>query len=861
MRLDPKRSARASFLVALLAGLGPWLAPRAFGQAAQRPGVLVEREAGLSRLRLPEGQAFHQTSAAVEDARSIAIPGGDGLLALWSERGAEGGVPHYALSLDGRSFARARATSYELHLVRARFDPLRGEPDFGDSPLVGGGELWIVQFVAPPIEAFDEALVALGASVHHFVPMHGRIVRMPSELVRAVAELPFVRWVGPYHPEYRLEPYLLEKLRDDRASPALRYQIQVLERGPRQKQLVAERIEASGGRIEALIPEGFLLEATLAPELLAAVASMDEVLFVDRWTPNEEDLNLVRSVGGADFLTGLTGYTGRDVRGEVMDSNVRATHVAFQSNPILFHGPNGGDSSHGTQVMGCVFGDGASQPQARGILPDGQPIFADHAYLTNRYAHTQQLLQAPYFAVFQTNSWGGSLTTSYTTTSAQMDDILFAFDIVILQSQSNSGSQLSRPQAWAKNILSVGAVNHQNTAALGDDAWSGTGSIGPAADGRIKPDLCFWYDSIWTTSNSSDTAYSTGFGGTSAATPCTAGYLGLVQEMWSEGLFGNTPSGSSVFERRARAATARALLVNGARQYGFSGTGHDLTRTHQGWGLPDVQRIYERRERTFVVDGGLPLRMLESASYELEVEPGESLLAATLCYIDPSGTTSASIHRINDLSLRVSSPGGLTYWGNNGLLAGSWSTPGGGSNTKDVLEQVLVQNPQAGTWRFEVLADELNQDAWLGTPERDATFSLVVSGVLRAPPCPQPSSYCAPSPGSGGSLPLLGHAGSVSIAANDFRLLVTGGAPSRFAMPLWSAAPANLGLPGATLCIAAPYQRGDIVQLDLFGDGELPIDISGRTPGQREYFQVWIRDAAGSTTFALSDALEVGYCD
>ena len=80
-----------------------------------------------------------------------------------------------------------------------------------------------------------------------------------------------------------------------------------------------------------------------------------------------------------------------------------------------------------------------------------------------------------------------------------MDDIIWRLDIAIAQSQSNAGTQSSRPQAWAKNIISVGGVYHFNTLSTADDAWSGGASIGPAADGRIKPDVSYWYDSIFTT--------------------------------------------------------------------------------------------------------------------------------------------------------------------------------------------------------------------------------------------------------------------------------------------------------------------------------------------------------------------------
>ena len=44
------------------------------------------------------------------------------------------------------------------------------------------------------------------------------------------------------------------------------------------------------------------------------------------------------------------------------------------------------------------------------------------------------------------------LDGDYTTISAEMDDLLFIYDIAIAQSQSNAGNRSSRPQAWAKNV-------------------------------------------------------------------------------------------------------------------------------------------------------------------------------------------------------------------------------------------------------------------------------------------------------------------------------------------------------------------------------------------------------------------------
>jgi hypothetical protein len=98
-----------------------------------------------------------------------------------------------------------------------------------------------------------------------------------------------------------------------------------------------------------------------------------------------------------------------------------------------------------------------------------------------------------------------------------------------------------------------------------------------------------------------------------------------------------------------------------------------------------------------------------------------------MIYADPGGTTSSSQHRINDLTLKVTSPSNVVYWGNNGLLGGNWSTSGGSPNTVDTVENVFIQNPEAGPWTIEVLADEINQDGHVETPQMDADFALIIS--------------------------------------------------------------------------------------------------------------------------------------
>ncbi len=715
---------RTVILVTILALTG-LLSPRT--GACDGPALEVRNHGGTYTVGLVGGEPFHSTPGPVINQSLVAIPGAEVLVATWQEPGRDGElVPWYAISSDG-SFLVVRPTSYDLSLRYASFDPLSQAPTIVSALTArADSRLFIVQFVTQPLAEYRAAIVELEGRILHFLAHHAYIVEMSAEAKARVEALPFVRWVGPYHPAYKLEEVLLADL-ETGASSGQPYHIQVSDGSYAQKTVVAGRIAELGGILDSLFEGGSLLAATLTGEQLLAIVCMDEVFFVDRRLPQRLYMNNVRSDGGADYVESVGGFTGEGVRGEVMDGGLLTTHQAWQYPPLIHGGGPLDVDFHGTLVYGICFGDGTGNASGRGLLPDAQGIFAVQSF-GNRYGHISELVSDPYFAVFQTNSWGYCCTTSYGTQSMEIDEIIFDTDIIVLQAQANEGTRLSDVSAWAKNNVSVGGINHLDTLTRTDDYWGYSGSTGPAEDGRIKPDLAYWYDWILTPGN--DGGYYPYMGGTSAATPITAGHFGLMFEMWSAGVFGNPvdPDGS-VFDNRPHAATAKALMINSARPYAFSGPTDDLTRVHQGWGLANVQNLYDLRDQMFIINETDVLSNLGSTTHQLRVTAGTPAFKATMVYLDPPGTTASIQHRINDLTLIVTSPSGTIYYGNNGLLDGNLSVPGGSANTLDTVENVCIVDPEAGLWDVEVRADEINQDSHMETHAIDADYALVVTGV------------------------------------------------------------------------------------------------------------------------------------
>lgn len=675
------------------------------------------------------GFAVYADKVVKSDRQLIQLPGSPAKVLLTQNS--------YRVSLDGVSYSRDLPLRNEIRFRGLTFDPLVNPPQMtalsGMKKAEDGVRLYIVQCLTQAFEPFQKEISGVGGEICGTLPDHALVVLMNDSVKTSVEGMPFVRWVGHYDPAFKLEQGLDTKLSGIAAKNPNRFSLWLVKKN--KGEAVAAYIESVGGTVK-LKGKGRRMEAELDQNQLNLVASHAFVQYMDRWTPKEEDMNIVRQITGADYVETVQGYSGQGVRAEACDGGLRTTHVDFQANPPLIHAGNSSSTSHGTPVTGIVFGDGTGNSDARGMIPDAeQPIFASYSAFSDRYVHTQELVNpaGSYRAVFQTNSWGNTRTFFYTTISAEMDEIIFDLDILITQSQSNAGNQDSRPQAWAKNIVSVGGFRHYDTLSTGDDCWCGSASIGPADDGRIKPDLWHFYDYTLAPYYTSDTSY-TQFGGTSGATPITAGHFGLMFQMWGDGVFNGGPGQArDVFDYRPHFSTAKALMIHSAWQFPFSGTSHDKTRMHQGWGMPDVQSLYDLAAAhnwgfPILIDESAVIAPLETHSYTLTVD-GTEPLRATLVYADPAGVPNSGVHRINDLSLKVTAPNGTTvYWGNNGLDVGNWSTSGGSANTIDTVENVYIQNPASGTWTIEVLGSEIVQDGHVETPALDADYALIASG-------------------------------------------------------------------------------------------------------------------------------------
>lgn len=607
-----------------------------------------------------------------------------------------------------------------IKLKSINFDPIKEDPYIPEKlRLSEQNGYFLVQCKGAIQSEWLDNLKILGVTILGYVPDYAYVVHMDVVLKNIVEQLPFIRWIGYYHPFYKISPDLSSK------AGIVELNVMVFKTGDETNLFrVISGIESLKGVITYNGTDNSIIRTKIDASKIDAIASLPEVAWIDEYTEPEALMDNIRSFTGADMLH-LNGYDGSGIVGEVKDNGFDPNHPDFVGQIAGIDG-SPPVRAHGTATFGIVFSSGTNSATAKGMLPGAQGVFAH--WSVPRITSVSNLVNN-WGGVFQSNSWSSGFPNGqYTSFSEDNDQAVFDYDVTMLYAAGNGGgAQTITQDAAAKNVIAVGGILHYDNADRTDDNHiaGSSGNSGPAADSRIKPDLCGPFDEIYTTDVAGAGGYSSGdytgsFGGTSGATPVVAGATGLVYQMYMSNHFGNNPLGA-----QPHASTVKAILIADAYQYDFT----QADRYEQGWGLVDVSYVYNTGMNHFIVDQDVALQTGESMSYNITAM-GTQPLKISLVWTDPPALPSANPALVNDLDLKVTAPDGTTaYWGNRGLITGKWSISGGLPDDLNNVENVFIQSPSsAGIWKIEVIADNVAGDGNLGTPNVDQHFALVVSG-------------------------------------------------------------------------------------------------------------------------------------
>lgn len=396
-------------------------------------------------------------------------------------------------------------------------------------------------------------LKAQGVDLLRYVPEDAYVAQLDNAAPGTILDLPFVRWVGPLRPEYKIQSRLAHRAR--RPGPVEEEEAVSILLSPRARQAEAQSIRRllSGKPRESRLHRGTILRAKVRPSSLQTLAESPAVLWVEP-APQMQLYDEITSkiVGGDDgqsstpTLVQQLGYDGSGVTVAVADSGLDSGDIdnmhpdlAGRVDGLFYYGnltDAADEHGHGTHVAGIIAGDAATGETdsngfryglgvASGAHIVGQRIFdaaggfeAPPTFETL----TREAVRAG--AVVGNNSWGDYTQGRYDLSAAEFDELVRDADFetpgdqpYILEfsaGNAGSGEQTIGSPAVAKNVIASGAAQSSRRNPLFDDlgdlgdlidlgdlefgglfyddgqeAMADFSSRGPCEDGRIKPDV------------------------------------------------------------------------------------------------------------------------------------------------------------------------------------------------------------------------------------------------------------------------------------------------------------------------------------------------------------------------------------
>lgn len=465
--------------------------------------------------------------------------------------------------------------------------------------------------------------------------------------------------------------------------------------------LIQKDLTTKGIKIIQIFDDAPLVEIQININDISNLSACPYVLYIDAVLPpfvaeNYEAQTAQRvNILNNSFAGGLD-LTGEGVWIGVGDGGAVSEHIDFGHRVI-----NGTESTlssfgaHADHVTGIIAGAGNRNPRHKGIASDCNVITNETSniiYRTPDYIEDYGMVLTN--NSYKTASFNCYSTGNYDYASYFIDNQLSNYpEILHCVAAGNDGNQtcsdypqgfhtIARSYASAKNVLTIGSINHEGTIA----AYS---SRGPAKDGRLKPELVAVGTGV--VSTGSDNDYFTD-SGTSMATPSVTGTLALLYQRYRQLHNGANPKGSLM----------KAIACNTADDLGNIGPDYAY-----GFGRINGRRAVEAIENTQYFEE--TIESSQTKNFEIQVPQGAAKLKVLLYWQDANGFLISSKALVNDLDLSIHTPQNeeILPWVLDITPANTGNAAIRAADHLNNIEQISIDNPTAGTYTINVAGFEV----------------------------------------------------------------------------------------------------------------------------------------------------------
>ncbi|MBI9069432.1 MAG: S8 family serine peptidase [Salinivirgaceae bacterium] len=432
------------------------------------------------------------------------------------------------------------------------------------------------------------------------------------------------------------------------------------------------------------------------------------------------------------------GLLGLNLEGQGMSAHVWDGGIARSSHQE-YDGIGGedrfsiGDGStelhyHSAHVTGTIIASGVNE-DAKGMAPQGHVVGFDW---NNDLAEAAEMASNGMLLSNHSYGWRASdladwVFGAYIGDSRDWDELLYNAPYYLMcvaagndgDDNVSNGAPLGGDSYFDKLSSHATAKNNlvvANAKQIGIDASGNLVSIninsssseGPTDDYRIKPEIAGNGTNLYSTLETSNSAYGS-LTGTSMATPNVCGTLLLLQQHYN-----------NLNSNFMKAATLKGLALHTADDAGPAGPDAAF-----GWGLLNGMKAAEVISNRFIGTVISELSLDNNQKYTIDVfATGTEDLVVSISWTDLPGTINegtanlATPALVNDLDVRVTESTNIFY----PFRLSSLTTSVNADNNVDPFEKIIISNPTPGV-KYTI------QISHKGTLAVNQNFSLIISGI------------------------------------------------------------------------------------------------------------------------------------
>jgi len=554
-----------------------------------------------------------------------------------------------------------------------------------------------MSFSAIPTNKTKNNIERFGIQFLEYIPNKTYIVSIPKNTNTSLLSKYGVTAVSIIKGEHKIDPKIQNNTFPVWAFNNGKLSIKVLLYKNADISGMQEFFRLSNYQIEAVNIFGMSITLTINPSDLDYLANTNEIWYIEPIDPPSEKENKTgRTLHRSNTIN--TKYSsGRHYNGEginimMQDDGIIGPHIDYQgradqSNCIGCSTSSSDD--HGDHVAGTIMGSGNLDPIAAGM--SNAAFLYVYSSSNNNYYDVPIIYQNN-DVIITSKSYSNGCNAGYTSLAKDLDEQINLYPSLIhVFSAGNDGSSncgYGAGSGWGnvtgghkqgKNVIAV--ANLTSSGALASSS-----SRGPAADGRIKPDIGAKGSSVNSTIPENDYGLKTG---TSMACPGIAGVMGQLYQGYKEMNAGQNPS----------SALMKGVLLNSADDLGNPGPDFK-----HGWGEVNAYQAIKILENGNYLNDSITQGL--NNQHNITIPSGVSKLKVMVYWHDKEASVNAAPALVNDINISLFSPVGTIYepWVLDPTANSTALNTDAIRGVDDLnnMEQVTLDNPIAGNYVLSI---------------------------------------------------------------------------------------------------------------------------------------------------------------